>query len=102
MICKNAMRPVHPGEVLREDFQSELGVSVAALARALGVSVSAINAVLSRRRGVSADMALRLATCLDTTPEFWLNLQTAFDLRTAELNHGDEIHRQVRRLVACA
>ncbi|CAI8797995.1 antitoxin HigA-1 [Pseudomonas donghuensis] len=102
MICKNAMRPVHPGEVLREDFQSEMGVSAAALARALGVSATSIHGVLSRRRGVSAGMALRLATCLDTTPEFWLNLQTAFDLRTAELNHGEEIHRQVQRLVACA
>ncbi|WP_327440688.1 HigA family addiction module antitoxin [Pseudomonas donghuensis] len=101
-MCKNAMRPVHPGEVLREDFQSEMGVSAAALARALGVSATSIHGVLSRRRGVSADMALRLATCLDTTPEFWLNLQTAFDLRTAELNHGEEIHRQVQRLVACA
>nr|WP_283772024.1 MULTISPECIES: HigA family addiction module antitoxin [Pseudomonas] len=96
------MRPVHPGEVLREDFQSEMGVSAAALARALGVSATSIHGVLSRRRGVSAGMALRLATCLDTTPEFWLNLQTAFDLRTAELNHGEEIHRQVQRLVACA
>ncbi|MBF4209132.1 MULTISPECIES: HigA family addiction module antitoxin [Pseudomonas] len=101
-MCKNAMRPVHPGEVLREDFQSEMGVSAAALARALGVSATSIHGVLSRRRGVSAGMALRLATCLDTTPEFWLNLQTAFDLRTAELNHGEEIHRQVQRLVACA
>ncbi|MCE6982612.1 addiction module antidote protein, HigA family, partial [Pseudomonas frederiksbergensis] len=99
-MCKNAMRPVHPGEVLREDFQSEMGVSAAALARALGVSATSIHGVLSRRRGVSAGMALRLATCLDTTPEFWLNLQTAFDLRTAELNHGEEIHRQVQRLVA--
>ncbi|QHF31134.1 HigA family addiction module antitoxin [Pseudomonas sp. R32] len=101
-MCKNAMRPVHSGEVLREDFQSEMGVSAAALARALGVSATSIHGVLSRRRGVSAGMALRLATCLDTTPEFWLNLQTAFDLRTAKLNHGEETHRQVQRLVACA
>ncbi|CAK9891190.1 MULTISPECIES: HigA family addiction module antitoxin [Pseudomonas] len=99
---KNGMRPIHPGEVLREDFQSELGFSAASLARALGVSTPTVNEILRGRRGVSADMALRLATCLDTTPEFWLNLQTAFDLRTAELNHGDEIHRQVQRLVACA
>ncbi|WGV19019.1 HigA family addiction module antitoxin [Pseudomonas putida] len=54
----------------------------------------------NRAGGVSADMALRLSICLDTTPEFWLNLQTAFDLRTAEQQHGDEIIGSVQRLVA--
>lgn len=97
---KNGMRPVHPGEVLREDFQSEMGFSAAALARALGVSTPTVNNILLERGGVSADMALRLAVCLDTTPEFWLNLQTAYDLRKAEQEHGEEIAGAVNRLVA--
>lgn len=97
---KNDMRPVHPGEVLREDFQNEIGFSAAALARALGVATPTVNNILLERGGVSADMALRLAACLDTTPEFWLNLQTAYELRKAEQEHGEEIAGAVQRLVA--
>ncbi|MFB4391753.1 MULTISPECIES: HigA family addiction module antitoxin [unclassified Pseudomonas] len=97
---KNGMRPVHPGEILREDFQREMGFSAAALARALGVSTPTVNNILLERGGVSADMALRLAACLGTTAEFWLNLQTAYELRKAELEHGEEIAGTVQRLVA--
>ncbi|WP_437884004.1 HigA family addiction module antitoxin [Pseudomonas sp. LRF_L74] len=97
-MAKNGMRPVHPGEILREDFQREMGFSAAALARALNVSTPTVNNILLERGGVSADMALRLATCLGTTAEFWLNLQTTFDLRKAELEHGDEIAEVVQRL----
>ncbi|QXH50396.1 HigA family addiction module antidote protein [Pseudomonas fakonensis] len=96
----NPVRPIHPGEVLREDFQRAMGLSAAALAKALGVSTPTVNNILRERGGVSADMALRLSICLDTTPEFWLNLQSAFDLHTAEQQHGDEIIGSVRRLVA--
>ncbi|HDS1816890.1 TPA: type II toxin-antitoxin system antitoxin GraA [Pseudomonas putida] len=99
-MLKNGMRPIHPGEVLREDFQKEMGFSAAALARALGVATPTVNNILRERGGISADMALRLSICLDTTPEFWLNLQIAFDLRTAEQQHGDEILGSVQRLVA--
>lgn len=97
---KNGMRPIHPGEVLREDFQRDMGFSAASLARALGVSTPTVNNILLGRGGVSADMALRLAACLDTTPEFWLNLQTAYDLRKAEQEHGEAIIQAVQRLVA--
>lgn len=97
-MLKNGMRPVHPGEVLREDFQSEMGFSAAALARALGVSAPTVNNILLERAGVSADMALRLAICLNTTPEFWLNLQIAYDLRKTEQEHGEEIAEVVRPL----
>ncbi|MFK3971190.1 HigA family addiction module antitoxin [Pseudomonas sp. NPDC087358] len=97
---KNGMRPVHPGEVLREDYQKELGFSAAGLARALNVAAPTVNNILLERAGVSADMALRLAACLDTTPEFWLNLQTAYELRKAEQEHGEEIAVAVQRLVA--
>ena len=96
---KTGMRPVHPGEVLREDYQREMGFSAAALARALGVSTPTVNNILLERGGVSADMALRLAACLDTTPEFWLNLQIAYELRKAELEHGKAIAQTVKPLL---
>ena len=95
---KNSMRPIHPGEILREDYQRELGFTAVSLARALGVSTPTVNNILLERADVSAEMALRLAACLGTTPAFWLNLQTAFALRAAEIQHGQEIASVVRPL----
>ena len=73
-------RPVHPGEILREDFLAEYALSVTALADALGVSRQSVNELLRERRAVSPEMALRLGKLFDTTPEFWLNLQRNVDL----------------------
>jgi addiction module HigA family antidote len=73
-----------------------------ALARALNVSTPTVNDIVLQRRGVSADMALRLSICLDTTQEFWLNLQSTYDLRKAEIERGDAIRDQVERLAHCA
>lgn len=92
----NRMRPVHPGEILREEYLAELGMSVNALAKALKVPTPRINDVVRGRRGVSADTALRLARYLGTTPEFWLNLQATHDLRVAETSSGKRIAREVR------
>ncbi|MEP6483488.1 MAG: HigA family addiction module antitoxin [Rudaea sp.] len=97
---KNGMRAVHPGEILREDFLSELGMSANALAKALSVPAPRVNDVLRGRRGISADTALRLARYFDTTPQFWLNLQTAYDLRIAETASGRRIAREVTRKAA--
>lgn len=97
---KNGMRPVHPGEILREDYLVELGMSANALAKALKVPAPRINEIVRERRGVSADTALRLARYFDTTPQFWLNLQTAFDLRVAESAAGRKIAREVPRKAA--
>src|SRR5690606_33776567 len=93
---KSGMRPVHPGEILREDYLAELGMSPNALARSLHVSAPRINDIVRERRGVTADTALRLARYFDTTPQFWLNLQTAYDLRLAEQSAGGAIEKQVR------
>ena len=98
----NGMRPIHPGEILREEYLQPLGLSAAALARALHVSTPTVNDILRQRRGVSADMALRLAAALGTSAQFWLNLQTAHDLRKAEIEKGEAIARQVMRLAECA
>ena len=73
-------RPTHPGEMLREDFMSDYGLTVAGLAEAIGVSRQSVNELLRERRAVSPDMALRLARLFGNTPEFWLNAQRAVDL----------------------
>ncbi|MDE2888786.1 MAG: HigA family addiction module antitoxin [Gemmatimonadota bacterium] len=88
------MRPVHPGEILRDELDA-LGLSANALAKALGVSVNRITMILNGRRGVSADSALRLARYFGTTPQLWLNLQTSWELRRAEIEAGREIAASV-------
>lgn len=101
-MLKNGMRPIHPGEVLREDFLKELGMSANALAKALNVPAPRINEIVRERRGVSADTALRLARYFDSTPQFWLNLQAAYDLRVAEIASGKQIKREVSAMPRAA
>ena len=95
-MAQNGMRPIHPGEVLREDLMAPLGMSARGLARALGVPPNRITSILSGRRGVTADTALRLARYSGTSAEFWLNLQVAYDLRSAERSVGKAIEKSVR------
>ena len=92
---KNGMRPVHPGEVLLEDFLKPLGLSANALAKALRVPAPRINDVVRGRRGVSADTAMRLARYFGGDARSWLNLQTAHDLRVAEISHAKRVAREV-------
>ncbi len=94
-MIKNSMRPVHPGEILREELD-ELGMSAKAIARELGVPQNRISDILRGRRGITADTALRLARYLNTTPQVWLNLQNAYELRVAELESGKDIAKQVK------
>ena len=88
------MRPVHPGEVLREEL-GELGLSAKALSKALGVPVNRVTMILNGQRGVTADTALRLAKYFGTTPQLWLNLQKTWELRRTEVEVGREIAEQV-------
>jgi len=92
---KNGMRPIHPGEVLREDFLKPLGMSANALARALNVAAPRINDIVRERRGVSADTAIRLARYFGGDARSWLNLQTAYDLRSAEITSAKRIAREI-------
>jgi addiction module HigA family antidote len=94
-MAANGMRPVHPGEVLKEDFLKPLGMSVNALARALKVPAPRINDVILQRRGVSADTAMRLARYFGGDARSWLNLQMAYDLRLAEISNARRIAREV-------
>ena len=87
-MIKNGMRPVHPGEILREDFLKAMELSANALAKHLHVPASRINDIVLERRGVTADTALRLSRFFGGDAQSWLNLQTAYDLRTAELNEA--------------
>jgi addiction module HigA family antidote len=92
---KNGMRPVHPGEVLREDYLLPQGLSANALAKALHVPAPRINDIVRERRGVSADTALRLARYFGGDAASWLHLQAAYELRVAEIASAREIERQV-------
>ena len=91
----NKMRPIHPGEVLREEFLVPLGVTAHALAMALKVPAPRINDIVRERRSITPDTALRLARYFGTTPQFWLNLQASYDLKIAERELGSRIEREV-------
>jgi addiction module HigA family antidote len=84
-------RPTHPGEMLREDFLPEYGLSVAGLAEAISVSRQSINELLRERRALSPEMALRLARLFGNSPEFWLNAQRAVDLWDATRAIEDDV-----------
>jgi addiction module HigA family antidote len=88
--------PIHPGEILREDVLEPLNLSVNQLAKALAVDAARLNEIARGRRGITADTALRLARYLGTTPEFWLNLQTRYDLQVAKQAKAKEIDRVVK------
>lgn len=90
----NRMRPIHPGEHLREELL-ELALSAAKLAKLLDVPVNRITQIINRQRSVTGDTALRLARYCGTTAEFWLHLQGAYDLRLAERKAGRAIARRI-------
>jgi addiction module HigA family antidote len=89
------LSPVHPGEIIREEVLEPLGMSRAALARAIGVDRQRLNEVIQGRRALSADTALRLARYLGTTPEFWLGIQAQYDIERARDALGDRLEREV-------
>lgn len=97
---KNGMRPVHPGEVLREDFLKPLGMSANALAKALRVPASRVNDIVLERRGVSVDTALRLVRFFGGDVQTWLNLQTAYDLKIAEKTIASKIAKDIEPMTA--
>lgn len=99
---KNGMRPVHPGEVLLEDYIKPMGVSVRAVALALHVPYSRLSEITKGERGVSADTALRFERYFGSDAQGWLNLQTAYDLRMAEKAAGKTIIKEVMPLALAA
>ncbi|MFT5161771.1 MAG: addiction module HigA family antidote [Alteromonadaceae bacterium] len=95
----NKMRPIHPGEILREEYLNELGMSANALALALRVPSSRIDQIIKHNRAVTPDTALRLAQYFGGDAQSWLNLQSAYDLKTVELTSGQKIAAEVLPLV---
>ncbi len=87
--------PVHPGDILRIEFLDPRGVSVYALAKAIKVTRSRVNDIALGRRAITADTALRLARYFGTTPEFWVNLQSRYDLEIARHESGNRIEAEV-------
>lgn len=93
---RNGMRPIHPGEILREEYLVPLGMSSNMLAKALRVPANRVTGIVKETRSVTADTALRLARFFGTSPAFWLNLQITYDLRVAEIEVGARIRREVK------
>jgi len=85
------IKPVHPGEVLLEEFLKPWGMSCNQLAQHMGITATRLNDIVLGRRGITGDTALRLARATNTTPEFWINLQALYDLETAKDNLGDRL-----------
>jgi len=94
-MIENQMRPIHPGEILREDYLIPLGLSVNALANALRVPSTRLHEIVKERRAISPDTALRLARYFGGDAQSWLNLQTAYDLRLAQQNTQETIEREI-------
>lgn len=94
---KNKLNPIHPGEVLMEEFLIPMNLSQNRLALALGVPARRINEIALEKRGVSADTALRLAAYFGNSADFWLGLQMDYDLDCARIEIGSSIEKDVRR-----
>ena len=91
-------RPIHPGELLREEFLPEFGLTAGSLAKALEVPRDRIEKIIREKRAITADTAARLAQFFETTPQFWLNLQSQYDMETALEVLADRLDREVQPL----
>lgn len=87
----NGMRPIHPGEILREEYLEPLAMSANALAGALRLTAARVNEIVREKRGITPDTALRLSRYFGTSPEFWMNLQMTYELRKAIETEGKRI-----------
>jgi len=96
----NKIEPIHPGEILKEEFMEPLSLSQNSLAKALHVSPRRINEIVNARRAITADTALRLARFFGNSPEFWMNLQNRYDLDKAKDRSFAMIEKEVERLAA--
>ena len=90
------LEPIRPGEILLEEFLVPLGISQNKLARDIAVPVGRVNDIVHARRGITPDTALRLSAYFKTSPEFWMNIQTRYDLKRAKASLGPAIQHRVR------
>ncbi len=96
-MIKNGMRPIHPGEILLEEFMKPIDPPINAnmLAKALEVPANRITAIIKGQRGITGDTAVRLATFFNTTPELWMNLQKTYELRLAERAFTGKVRKHI-------
>lgn len=92
--------PIHPGEILFEDFMKPMDISINRLAREIAVPPGRISAIVNGKRGITADTALRLGKYFGVSPELWMGLQTDYDLRLAQRTIGAEVEKRVHRHAA--
>ena len=97
---RDPLSPIHPGEILKTEFMEPHGLSANRLGLALGVPANRITQIIREQRGISADTALRLSKAFGTSPQLWLNLQTAYDLEVATQEVGADIEQSVRTIAA--
>lgn len=97
---KRLLEPIHPGEILLEEFMKPMDISINRLARDIQVSPGRISAIVNGRRAITADTALRLGKYLRTSSDLWIGLQGEFDLRVAKRTIGPEIERRIQEHVA--
>lgn len=97
---RKLLDPIHPGEILSEEFMKPMGISISKLARDIGVAPGRISAIVRGKRPITADTALRLARYFRVSSEVWLGLQADYDLRIAQRLVGPEIERVVHAYVA--
>ncbi len=97
---KKTLDPIHPGEVLLEEFMRPMGISINRLARDIVVPPGRISAIVNGKRSITADTALRLGKYFGVAPGTWMGLQSEYDLRVAEREVGAEIERRVQRHAA--
>ncbi len=100
MTRKRLLEPIHPGEILFEEFMKPMGISINRLARDIQVSPGRISAIVNGKRAITADTALRLGKYLGTSSDLWIGLQGEFDLRMAKRTIGPEIERRIHAYVA--
>ena len=98
MTTGHVQDPIHPGEVLAEEFLKPLGITAYRLAAEIGVPAPRVYDIVRGKRGISADTALRLSRYFGTSERFWLNLQVRYDLETEKDRHGEDIKKEVRPL----
>jgi len=99
-MTRNGMRPIHPGEILREEYLNPLEMSVNALSKALHVPATRMNEIVRENRGITADTALRLARYFGTSDRFWLTMQTEHELSRAQISKGEQVTRGIQPNVA--
>lgn len=92
--------PVHPGEILREDFLGDMGISAYRLAKATGMPIQRVSAVVNGKRAITADTALRLGRCFDVDPQWWMNMQSQYDLEVARRALGTRLDADVTPMAA--